>query len=56
MPEFEVTLAQQMAHETDEFKVFQACVDRCMTVAETEQMMAEWKRIRSRIENRTHPG
>lgn len=49
-----LTLAQEMAHETDEYKVFQACVDRCMTVAEIEQITAEWKTIRSRIENRAH--
>ncbi len=47
----ELSLAQQMAHETDEFKVFQACVDQCMTIAETERTMDEWKTIRARIEN-----
>lgn len=52
MLEFEVTLAQELACETDELKVFQACVDRCMNIEQIEQTMAEWKRIRSRVEKR----
>ncbi len=48
----EISLAQEMAHETDEFKVFQTCIDRCLSKAETEQVMDEWKTIRARIERR----
>jgi len=47
----ELSLAQQMAHETDEFKVFQACVEQCMTIVEIKRTMDEWRTIRTRIES-----
>lgn len=48
----EINLAREMAHETDEFKVFQACVDRCLSIVETQRVMDEWKTIGARIEGR----
>jgi hypothetical protein len=45
----ETTLAQAMADVPDEYLVFQACVDNCLTIAETETVMAEWNAIRARV-------
>lgn len=47
-----LSLAQHLAHEPDEFKVFQACVKRCMAVSEVEWVMDEWNTIRAGIEGR----
>ncbi len=48
----QISLAQQMAHETDDYIVFQACLQLCLSVGETAWVMDEWRTIRARIERR----
>ena len=52
----EITLAQEMAHEPDECKVFAVCVERCLSAEETQWVMDEWRTIRARIESRKGGG
>jgi len=48
----QISLAQQLAHETDDEIVYQACVQLCLTVGETQKVVKEWKAIRARVESR----